>query len=135
MMILLVSLLVTVQANNYVLPASITGSWPPSPEHYSNVYLHFKNNAQTPYYTPDTTPGISYLMCLFFSIIILSSVISRLDYTPKLMDRIYVFDEHNVYFQPLPRIPEEEEEDEEDNPIPIYYIIPFIPANCEDPCT
>lgn len=134
-MILLVSLLVlvTVQANHYVLPASITGGWFPPSEHYSNEYVHFKNDAQTPYTNPDTTPNVSYLMCILFSIIILSSVITRLDYKPKLIDRIYEFDEHNVYFQPLPRIPEEDEE--EDNPIHIYNITPFIPAICGDPCT
>jgi len=118
-------LLAAAQANNYVLPVSITG-----------YYLPESSNANVITNPDRNQPEVSYLFSTVIAITILSTVAISLDFKQKRIDRIYELDRHNIYFQPLPPIQEEDEneEEEEENPHIFNYVNPIINETCEDPC-
>ena len=129
MMIILAFLLsVAAQANNYVLPVSITG-------HYSEERpINRIEPSNQPFIRYQKTEP-SYLYFIFIAFIILSTIVLSRD--PKISRRpVYHINEHAVYYQPLPPIQEEDEnaEDEQGNPLPLHYVNPYIQSTCEDPC-
>jgi len=129
MMIILAFLLsVAAQASNYILPVSITGHYAEERpinriEPSSQPFIHYQKTE------------LSYLYFIFVAFMILSTIVLSRD--PKISRRpVYHINEHAVYYQPLPPIQEEDEnaDDEQDNPIPLHYVNPYVPATCEDPC-
>jgi len=128
MIILAFLLSVAAQANNYVLPVSITG-------HYSEERpINRIEPSNQPFIRYQKTEP-SYLYFIFIAFIILSTIVLSRD--PKISRRpVYHINEHAVYYQPLPPIQEEDEnaEDEQGNPLPLHYVNPYIQSTCEDPC-
>jgi hypothetical protein len=128
MIILAFLLLAAAQANNYILPVSITG-------HYSEERpINRIEPSSQPFIRYQKTEP-SYLYFIFIAFIILSTIVLSRD--PKISQRpVYHINEHAVYYQPLPPIQEEDEnpDDEQDNPIPLHYVNPYVHATCEDPC-
>ena len=116
---------VAAQASDYILPASIIGP------------LSFTNENSVNYIEPNVfhhKSDLGYIYAIITVCLIFSTVIVSLDSKNKRINPVY---EHNIYFQPLPPIQEEDENadnDELDDPIPFHYVNPYIQATCEDPC-
>jgi len=139
--------LITAQANNYILPASIIGCYHPEsgrtctlPDPPAiNTIEPFVNTYQT---TNDLSKKeVNFLYAMFMGFLIVSSVIVSMD-SKKSLQRVYHVNENNIYFQPLPPIPEEDEQDMEEeeaeeeyeNPVIFHYVHPVIVDTCGDPC-
>jgi hypothetical protein len=126
--------LVTVQASNYILPVSITGYYCPD-EPIVRPINYIEDRIPNVINRPPS--DVSYLVATVIAITILSTVIANIDYKPNRIHRIYQVNEHNVYYQPLPPIQEENEnadDNEQDDPIPFHYVNPDIQVTCTDPC-
>ena len=125
---IILAFLLSVQANNYILPVSITG-------HYSEERpINRIEPSNQPFIHYQKTE-LSYVYFIFTVFMILSTIV--LSQNPKLSQRpVYHINEHAIYYQPLPPIQEEDEnaDDEQGDPIPFYYVNPYIQATCEDPC-
>ena len=100
-MMIILAFLLSVQANNYVLPVSITG-------HYSEERpINRIEPSSQPFIRYQKTE-LSYLYFIFVAFMILSTIVLSRD--PKISQRpVYHINEHAVYYQPLPPIQEEDE--------------------------
>jgi hypothetical protein len=141
--------LITAQANNYVLPASIIGCYHPEsgrtctlPDRPAINTIEPSNHAhQTPNNLSKTE--LNFLYAMFMGFLIVSSVIVSMD-GKKSLQPVYHVNENNIYFQPLPPIPEEDEqgvevvdmmyEEGEENPVIFHYVNPVTVDTCGDPC-
>ena len=123
----------------YVLPASIVGCYHPDSVRPCILPEDKPINTIEPavYQKPiirHHKTELPYMIFSLIGIIMLSIVISSLDYKPKQIDRIHVNNDNNVYYEPLPPILEEDEEEEEQNPYIFHHNHPIITDTCGDPC-
>ena len=136
--------LITTQANNYILPASIIGCYHPEsgrtctlPEPPAiNTINTIEPSSQTP--IDLSKKELNFLYTMFMGFLIVSSVIISMD-SKKSLQRVYHVNENNIYFQPMPPIPEEDEQDmaeeeEYEDPVIFHYVYPIIVDMCGDPC-